>query len=223
MKALVNDSYTRPKPSNGIQALFTRLASLACLALTLNAPPALADNGDAYASTRHSRAFSVDIAENPFRFSFDTNGPLLENGLPAYGNPFITQGYIYPAGTLDKGVVGIDSEGNPAFPELVIGEWTCRGYLVGEGANTVTGPIVNSTQTYDFYEQPGYESGKASGARNIVSVGYELADVGVPVKRAITGGTGPFRLSRGEAEQQLLGVSELMGVALRIKLNIHRR
>ncbi len=223
MKALANDSNTRAKPRNRAQRWLAGLVSLAFLVMTLSMPPALAGDSDANTSKQHSRILGIDIAENPFRFSFDTHGPLLENGLPAYGNPFITQGYIYPEGTLDKGIVGVDSEGNPAFPERVIGEWTCRGYFVGKGADTTSGPIVNSTQVYDFYQQPGYAPDKASGARNLVSIGYELANIGVPVKRAITGGTGVYGRARGEATQTFLGVNDLMGVALRIKLKINRR
>lgn len=66
--------------------------------------------------------------------------------MPAYGNAFITQGYIYPAGTLDGRVERTLANGDPAFPDLVIGEWTCDGYFVADGMRTETGAIVITRQ-----------------------------------------------------------------------------
>ena len=74
--------------------------------------------------------------------------------MPAYGNPFVTEGYIYPADTLD-GTNGVLANGDPEFPDLVIGKWVCRGYMIGDGAHTETGVWVVSTQTYDLGENPG--------------------------------------------------------------------
>ena len=45
------------------------------------------------------RNLEVDIAEDGTRFVID-EAPVFDDGFPAYGNPFVTQGYIYPAGTL---------------------------------------------------------------------------------------------------------------------------
>ena len=50
-------------------------------------------------NNRRARTMEVDIAENGRRFVFD-EAPVFDDGMPAYGNPFVTQGYIYPAGTL---------------------------------------------------------------------------------------------------------------------------
>ena len=57
-----------------------------------------------------------------------------EDGMPANGNAFITRGYIYPAGTLTESN-GTLEDGSPEFPDLVLGEWVCRGWFVGEGAS----------------------------------------------------------------------------------------
>lgn len=46
---------------------------------------------------------SFDVAEDLSRFVFSP-APVFDDGMPAYGNAFVTQGYIYPAGTLDGGV-----------------------------------------------------------------------------------------------------------------------
>ena len=70
-----------------------------------------------------------DVAEDHTRFVFSP-APVHEDGLPAYGNPFLTQGYIYEAGTLDGGVEGVNPDGSPAFPDRIIGSWTCDGWYV---------------------------------------------------------------------------------------------
>jgi len=196
--------------------------SLVLLFLSLNIVLAQAGDYDHLNAGLQANKLIVDIAEDPSRFSFNTTGPVLEDGSPAYGNPFVTQGYIYPENTLQNGDSGVDSEGNPLYPELVIGEWTCRGVFVGEGMATVSGPIVNTTQLFSFYDLPGYDPSKLMKAISIVTEGFELVDIGVPIKRAITGGTGKFKRANGEAEQELLAISEQLGVSLRIRLGVRR-
>lgn len=151
-----------------------------------------------------------DVAENASRFVFDEE-PVHDDGLPAYGNSFVTQGYIYPHGTLDDGN-GVLPNGEPEFPDEVIGEWTCRGWFVGDGAHTETGPWVITTQLYNFGDEPGSET--------LVTEGYELSDVNVTIQRAITGGTGPYKQASGEANQRLLGFNAAEGVNLRFELEV---
>jgi hypothetical protein len=154
--------------------------------------------------------FTVDIAENGTRFVFDDT-PLHMDGSPAYGNEFITEGYIYRAGTLN-GTNGVNADGSPEFPALVIGRWTCRGWFTGDGAHSVTGPWVITHQLLDFDD--------TFGNTTITNDGYELVDLYIPVKRAITGGTGIYAKSRGEASQVLLGFNATFGVVLRVRFNI---
>jgi hypothetical protein len=182
--------------------------------LSLNT--AQADDNKSY--HRGSKNIKFDVAENGARFVFD-DAPVHEDTtppLPAYGNPFITEGYIYPHGTIqcddEGGCTGTNSDGSAQFPDKVIGRWTCRGWFVGNGMLTETGPIVITTQLYDFGEMPG--------DKTIISEGYELVDFNVAVKRAITGGTGKYLFARGEAKQALLGFNESMGVSLRFKLKV---
>ncbi|MGB5809921.1 MAG: hypothetical protein WBG86_05275 [Polyangiales bacterium] len=158
--------------------------------------------------------YGFDVAENMARFAFD-DAPLDEDGLPAYGNSFVTQGYIYPFGFLVNHD-GANPDGSPAFPELVIGLWTCRGHFVGDGAKTNSGPWVVTTQVYDFFETPGYEPGKAGGRHNLISEGYEIADIDEPVRRAVTGATGGASAAGGDLTQELLGFNESGGVDLRL-------
>jgi hypothetical protein len=149
---------------------------------------------------------TFDVAEDHTRFVFDQSGPLHDDGMPAYGNAFVTQGYIYPERTLD-GADGVTRAGEPEFPDEVIGEWTCYGYFVGDGAPTDADVWVVTTQIYDF-------GGEHVGKATLVSHGYERND-DVPFKRPITGGTGPYRGADGFVEQRSLGFHGHDGVKLR--------
>jgi len=162
--------------------------------------------------------FSYDVSENMYRFTF-AEAPIFDDGMPAYGNPFITQGYIYPAGFLDD-KKGANPDGSPAYPEKVIGEWTCRGYMIGDGAHTEQGPMVITTQYWDFYADEGYEPGKQRGQQSLVTEGYESADVGKTWRRPITGGTGKYAGVDGQAKQQFLGLNPSEGFDLRVEFTV---
>lgn len=183
-----------------VLALVTALVSVTAVTTTI--------------SEAQDKTLRFDVAEDFTRFSAD-EAPVHEDGLPAYGNAFVTQGYIYPYGTLqcdENGCNGVLPDGSPEFPDLVMGEWSCWGYHVGDGAHTQTGPIVVTTQLYDLGEVPG-------GA-TLVTDGYELIDLNVAVQRAITGGTGQYRNARGEVAQQLLGFNQTHGVDLRFEFDL---
>src|SRR5262245_48598368 len=77
------------------------------------------------------KALDIEVSENALMFVYDESY-VHDDGLPAYGSAFVTQGYIYPAGTLD-GTNGVLETGEPEFPDLVIGTWYCYGYLIGDG------------------------------------------------------------------------------------------
>jgi hypothetical protein len=190
----------------------SRLAVLVALLAAGAAAVAYAASADpeAEAARSSSAILRFDVAEDPTRFVFSPS-PVHGDGSPAYGNSFITQGYLYPAGTLN-GSDGVLADGQPEFPDKVLGEWTCWGSHVGQGAKTANGPIVVTTQLYQL--------GEGAGRRTVVTDGYELADVGVPVDRAITGGTGPFASARGEQVQRLLGLGPTNGVKLRVTLRV---
>ncbi len=162
---------------------------------------------------KHSnKTVRFDIAENGSRFSFDAE-PVDENGLPAYGGEFITQGYLYPYGFLDTHS-GVNEDGSPAYPNEVLGRWVCRGWHIGEGATTVTGPWVVTTQIFDLKEQYGKQT--------IITEGYELSDINEPIDRAITGGTGKYKNSKGASTQKLLGFNSSQGVNVRVVLRPKR-
>ncbi len=144
---------------------------------------------------------SFDVAEDHTRI-FMAAEPVHENGMPAHGNAFVSQGYIYPEGTLADGTVGVLEDGSPAFPDLVLGTWTCDGYFVGEGGNTATGVWIISRQTFAFDD----------GA-TIVTQGTEIADIGQPNLRPITGATGDYAEIDGGLIQTTLGFNDFWGLS----------
>ncbi len=157
-------------------------------------------------ATADDAPMSFDVAEDLSRFIFASE-PVFDDGMPAFGNAFVTQGYIYEDGTLDGGAEGTRADGSPAFPDKVIGRWTCDGYFVGDGARTKTGAMVITRQVFEF------ENGDI-----LINQGAELADIGVEAPRAITGGTGSFANITGEMSQVLLGMTDGYGVRLSVEI-----
>ncbi|WP_420629150.1 hypothetical protein [Candidatus Leptofilum sp.] len=161
---------------------------------------------------RQPAMLEFDVAEDMNRFIFDQD-VVYEDGYPADGSSFITRGYIYPAGTLTDSN-GVNPDGSPEFPEKVIGEWICQGYMINDAGHATEGVWVFSTQFFQF--------GNENGAETLVTTGYELADIGEAISRAITGGTGEYNDARGESEQTLLGLNASEGVNLRVKIMPNR-
>lgn len=147
-----------------------------------------------------------DVAEDHTRFVF-APAPVHEDGLPAYGNPFVTQGYIYEAGTLDGGVEGVNPDGSPVFPDKVIGTWTCDGWYVADGMHTTTGVILISRQVFQFNDDDV-----------IVTQGAEYADAGLATPRVIAGGTGDYADLDGVMFQTVLGMSDGFGVRVQFEI-----
>ncbi len=148
------------------------------------------------------RGRSLDVACNALTFVFQ--GPEIPGVGPDYGATFVVQGVIYPGGTFAANGTdsGLNPDGTPQFPDLVVGTWTCRGWFIGDGIATVTGPFVVTTQVYDLDPD-------APGAETIVSEGIELVDLNLPFARAVTGGTGENgpRLAGGQVFQTSVGVN----------------
>ena len=194
-------------PVHQSQRVLSALLALACLAL-FPVASALAESQPQGSS--ETRIVKFDVAESGIRFLFD-DAPVFDDGFPAYGNAFVTEGYIFPHEYL-KTNPGVDKDGKPVKPEDVIGRWTCRGWFVGNGARTTTGPWVITTQLYDLGDTPG--------AITLVTDGLELVDKDVPGARAVSGGTGPYQLARGQAMQTLLGHNVSDGVDLRFEITV---
>jgi hypothetical protein len=185
---------------------------LALLSISVAALSSQREGANLFAAQAETVRF--EVSENGKKFTPDET-PVFADGLPAYGNEFITEGYIYPEGTL-SGSNGVNPDGSPEFPNKVLGRWYCRGWHVGNGAHTVTGPIVITHQLFDLGNKPGKNT--------IASDGIELADMNVPFKRAVTGGTGQFALARGEQTQTLLAFpNNAGGVNLRIEISVETK
>lgn len=194
-------------------------ASLLLIASTYAPGTAFADDDDRKFNQRHI-PHKFDVAEIGSRFVPD-DAPLVDD-LPAYGNSFITQGYIYPAGTLrpcdnvDIICEGVNPDGSAQWPEKVIGSWTCFGWHVADAATATRGASVVTTQIYEFSDTPGKVS--------LVSDGFELVfGDSTPIRRAVTGGTGPFSKARGQLTQSYLGFPNTGGgVNLKFRTSIRR-
>ncbi len=189
---------------------FSRLAAatVTILLLTLSVvgcQSAIADAAD-------PTVLSFDVAEDMNRFIFDQD-VAYEDGMPADGSSFITRGFLYEAGTLSDSN-GINPDGSPEFPDKVIGEWICQGYMINDAGHATEGVWVFSTQFFQF--------GDEVGAQTVTTRGYELADVGVEIARAITGGTGEYSSARGESTQTLLGLNQSEGVNLHVEINLEK-
>ncbi|WP_324754165.1 hypothetical protein [Roseovarius sp. Pro17] len=152
---------------------------------------------DAYAGEALTR---FDVAEDHTRFVF-ADKPVHESGMPAHGNPFVTQGYIYPADTLAGNIDGVLEDGSPAFPDKVLGTWTCDGWFVGEGGDAKTGVWLVSRQIMQF------DNGDV-----VITQGTELADAGVTNTRPITGATGDYAEFDDVMLQTLIGFTSHFGV-----------
>lgn len=196
------------------------LATLVVLVLVLSACTTLvpvASTGaslvETYAADEDSKVLlQFDVAEDMNRFIFDQD-VVYEDGMPADGSAFITRGYIYEHGTLD-GSNGVNPDGSPEFPDKVIGEWICQGYMINDAGHATGGVWVVSNQFFQFGDEPG--------AQTIVTYGYELAGAGEAIARAITGGTGEYKTARGESTQTLLGLNASEGVNLRVEIAVEK-
>ncbi len=153
---------------------------------------------------------SFDVAEDHTRFSFAA-APVDADGMPLHGNAFVTQGYIYPAGTLTGAEAGVLEDGSPAYPDLVLGTWTCDGWFVGDAMATKSGTWLISRQVFEF------RNGDV-----LVSQGPEKADIGLSYERPITGATGEYADNDGDITQTMLGMTDFMGVNVHFDMNYER-
>ncbi len=153
-----------------------------------------------------TESFTVEVAENGTAFLFD-DAPLLDDGMPAAGNSFVTQGYLYPEGTLD-GSNGVNPDGSPEFPDAVIGTWTCYGSFIADGAATTDEAWVVTSQIFEL----------ADG--QIVTQGFELPPGAGDSVRSVTGGTGEYAMVAGESIQTTEGFNPTEGVVATIDFEL---
>jgi hypothetical protein len=141
-----------------------------------------------------------DVSEDATRFVWSGN-PELVDGMPAASTSFVTQGYIYPAGTLSDSN-GVNADGSPEFPDKVLGQWSCWGWRLGPSDHTASAPWLN-THLFSF--------GDAAGEATLVSEGYSIDDINVAISRVVSGGTGQFAGVSGVQAETLLGFNATNG------------
>lgn len=158
-----------------------------------------------------SAAMRVEIAVNGKTFVFTDNG-----AGPTHGAPFIVMGLMFAEGTLESAGEnnGLLEDGTAAIPENVVGNWLCKGWFIHEGLKAKSGPTVATTQVYDFSpDEPGRDT--------LVSEGIELKDVGVPVSRAVPGGTGKYATMRGQQRQTRIGTNATGAPSFVFEFDLH--
>ena len=183
----------------------TRVTSMiAALMVTLLAIGSMATSVGA-----QEGGMNVEVAEYGSRF-FPDSSMADADGNPTRGAWFVTEGYIYEAGTLTCDADGVcngvvyDDAGvpSPEFPDAVLGTWHCAGTHLEDAAvmGEFVGPVALTTQIFDFGE---------NGADSIVTTGYESANVGVGYQRAVVGGTGMYSGASGVQNQTTIGFNNI--------------
>ena len=169
----------------------------------------------AEATEPQTETIAIEIAEDMTQFVFNQD-IVFEDGMPSHGSGFVTKGYIYPAGTISEkdGIYnGVNPDGSAEFPDKVLGEWVCYGYMIDDAMHAESGAIVVSKQYINFNGE--------QGAQMIVSEGYERID-DKWTTRAITGGTGDYLGATGIQRQRFLGVNVGEGFMLEAKLTVQQ-
>jgi hypothetical protein len=159
------------------------------------------DRGEAK-HTPNSIVFTVDVAEDFNLFVPTKVRP--EDTQPERGAFFVTEGNVYPSGTIARG--GTPEVPGPFDPngQGAIGKWFCRGtHLVSGALFPTTARAVHTGQLYLLPDEK----------QSLTTEGLEGAGA---IVRAATGGTGPFKGYIGEQRQELLGFNASGGVNLRV-------
>jgi hypothetical protein len=183
-----------------ITGALNRLAAVACVALTL-APAAHAGQADAERDSRKQEpfVFTIDVAED-LAGKFVATFVRPEHTQPERGSFFVTEGRIFPAGTID----GNGAAFNPNRSGH-IGVWICRGTHLVAADEIPAAPLwVDTAQLYVLGRQ---------GKEQLASEGVEGNGT---VTRIVTGGTGNFAGWVGEQRQTFLGFNATGGVNLRV-------
>jgi hypothetical protein len=150
-----------------------------------------------------------DVAEDATRFVW-SGDPELVDGMPTGSTPYVTQGYIYPEGTLSESN-GVNADGSPEFPDKVLGQWSCWGWRLGASNHAASAPWL-TTHLFNF--------GDAWGEATLVSEGYSIDDIGVALARVVAGGTGPYAGATGVQRETNLGFNTSNGMNFRYELRL---
>jgi hypothetical protein len=147
--------------------------------------------------------FTVDIAEDAELFDPTFVRPT--DTQPERGSFFVTEGNIFPAGTIPGDGATFDPNSAGA-----VGRWFCRGTHLVSGAEFPF--AARGVHTGQLYLLPDEN-------RSIATEGLEG---NATVMRAVSGGTGLFRGYIGEQKQEFLGFNASGGVNLRVTFTLRR-
>jgi hypothetical protein len=181
----------------------------ALAALTLALAPAAFAQGTTTAGADAARkpepfTFTVDVAED-LAGKFVPTFVKPEHSQPERGSFFITEGRLFPAGTIQ----GDGSTFHPAQSGH-IGIWVCRGtHLVAANQIPAASLWVSSAQTFVIGRQ---------GKEQLATEGLEGKGT---VTRIVTGGTGNYAGWTGEQVQTFLGFNPTGGVNLRVTFKLY--
>ncbi len=189
--------------ANAIATVVTALA----LFVGPGVSPATAANEDDSTKSNPNRTYlTVEVAED---FATFVPGPPFDAAgvVPQRGSFFVTQGKIFPEGTIEGDGSSFDPNSDGA-----IGTWFCRGTHLVSGLEFPE--IRFAVDTAQAYLMP-------DDKQMIVTDGLE-GGFGFEVQRVISGGTGEFRKVIGIQKQELIGFNESGGVALRVTFELER-
>jgi hypothetical protein len=181
-------------------ARIVRNAIVTAGALVL-AVPALAQESSAQRGGQGDETivFTIDVAED-LAGKFVPTFVKPEHTQPERGSFFVTEGRIFPGGTIEGDGAGFDP-----YRSGHIGVWICRGtHLVSAAEIPAAKLWVSSAQLYVIGRQ---------GKEQIATEGVEGAGTHT---RIVTGGAGNYAGFVGEQQQTFLGFNSTGGVNLRV-------
>jgi hypothetical protein len=183
------------------QSLRNTAVALAAAALMVTPQPAAAQmNGN----TPERIEFSVDVAED-MNLYVESHVPAGTE--PQRGSFFVTEGKIFPAGTIP--VMGGD-QFDPNAGAGSVGAWFCKGTFLVKGSVFDKTPMaVISDQMYLL----------PNDKQSIATTGTEGS---APTVRAVIGGTGAYAGYTGEQRQEFLGFNKTGGVNLRVTIILRK-
>lgn len=181
----------------------TRAGTVLCLAtcMALGSSPSAAKDREKDAPI----VFTVDVAED-LAGKFVPTFVKPEHTQPERGSFFVTEGRIFPAGT----IVGDGADFDPNRSGHV-GVWVCRGTHLVSASEIPAAPLWVSTAQLFVLGRQGKEQLSTEGVEG-----------GGTITRIVTGGAGNFNGFVGEQRQTFLGFNSTGGVNLRVTFTLRK-
>lgn len=186
------ESFARPLASLRLAALGAALAVAASTGSVASAD-----------GPKETIVFTVDVAEDFTLFNPTFVKPT--DTQPERGSFFVTEGNIFPGGTIQGDGATFDPNSAGA-----LGRWFCRGtHLVSATEFPFSARAVHTAQLYLLPDES-------------TSIATEGVEGNVPVLRPVSGGTGALKGYIGEQKQELLGFNATGGVNLRVTFTLKK-